>query len=104
MVAPTEYDPRCPAPADTDWVLTMPGIAPTFGSVRLRAFEPRDAAMVRDLSSDHYVPLTGTLAADATTEQAHEWIERQHRRLVTGAGYSFCIADRHDDPVPAHAT
>ena len=78
-------------------MLTMPTVAPTFGDVRLRAFEPRDAGMVRDLSTDPYVPLTGTLVANATTERAIEWIERQHNRLATGAGYSFCIADIDDD-------
>jgi ribosomal-protein-alanine N-acetyltransferase len=75
----------------------MPAVAPEFGCVRLRAFEPRDATMVRDLSSAPYVPSTGTLIGDATTEQALEWIHRQHRRLATDAGYSFCIADLHDD-------
>ena len=78
-------------------MLTMPTVAPTFGDVRLRAFEPRDAGMVRDLSTDPYVPLTGSLVANATAEQAIEWIERQHNRLATGAGYSFCIADIDDD-------
>jgi [ribosomal protein S5]-alanine N-acetyltransferase len=78
-------------------MLVMPTVAPMFGDVRLRAFEPRDVGMVRDLSTDPYVPLTGSLVANATAEQAIEWIERQHDRLATGAGYSFCIADIVDD-------
>lgn len=78
-------------------MLTMPTVAPTSGSVRLRVFEPRDIGMVRDLSTDPYVPLTGSLVANATAEQAIGWIERQHSRLATGAGYSFCIADIDDD-------
>ena len=78
-------------------MLTMPAVAPTFGDVRLRAFEPRDIAMVRDLSTDPYTPLTGTLVADASADLAREWIDRQHDRLVSGAGYSFCIADADDD-------
>ena len=78
-------------------MLTMPSVAPTFGDVRLRAFEARDADMVRNLSTDPYVPLTGSLVANATTEQAIEWIERQHERLATDTGYSFCIADIDDD-------
>ena len=53
--------------------------------------------MVRSLSTDPYTPLTSTLVAEATAEQAQEWIDRQHDRLVTGAGYSFCIADAVDD-------
>jgi ribosomal-protein-alanine N-acetyltransferase len=83
--------------ADTDRMLTMPTVAPTFGDVRLRAFEPRDAGMVRDLSTDPYVPPTGSLVADATPDQALEWIERQYTRLATDTGYSFCIADIDDD-------
>jgi len=78
-------------------MLRMPAVAPTFGRVRLRAFELRDAGMVRELSTDPYVPLTGSLAGDATADQAFEWIERQHSRLDVGAGYSFCIADLDDD-------
>ncbi|WP_456819797.1 GNAT family N-acetyltransferase [Cellulomonas sp. URHB0016] len=78
-------------------MLTMPAVAPTFAGVRLRPFEPRDAAMARRLSTDPYVPLTGTLVADATIEEAREWIARQQGRLAAGVGYSFCIADVQDD-------
>ena len=53
--------------------------------------------MVRDLATDPYVPLTGSLVGRATDEQALAWIERQHERLVTGTGYSFCVADIVDD-------
>lgn len=75
----------------------MPTVAPACGGVRLRAFELRDTAMVRDLATDPYVPLVGTLVAHATEQQAVEWIERQHDRLRTGTGYSFCVADAADD-------
>lgn len=78
-------------------MLTMPIAAPVCGTVRLRAFEPRDAEMVRDLATDPYVPLTGSLIGHATAEQALAWIERQHDRLVTGTGFSFCVADVADD-------
>jgi ribosomal-protein-alanine N-acetyltransferase len=75
----------------------MPAVPPAFGRVRLRAFEPRDAGMVRDLSTDPYVPLTGSLVGNASADDAAAWIARQHDRLVTGAGYSFCVADADDD-------
>lgn len=75
----------------------MPAVTPTYGDVYLRAFDEQDVAMVRELSTDPYVPMTGTLVANATVEQAMEWIERQHDRLRTQAGYSFCIAHRDDD-------
>jgi len=78
-------------------MLTMPAVAPTFADVRLRAFALRDAGMIRDLSTDPYVPLTGSLVGNASAEQAMEWIERQHNQRATGAGYSFCMADIDDD-------
>lgn len=78
-------------------MLTMPAEPPAHGSVRLRAFEARDVAMVRDLATDPYVPLTGTLPAHATAEQALDWIERQRMRPAEGRGFSFCVADAGDD-------
>ncbi|MBB2923471.1 GNAT family N-acetyltransferase [Cellulomonas cellasea] len=75
----------------------MPTTSPVHRTVRLRAFEPRDAGMVRDLATDSYVPLTGSLVGQASTEQALAWIGRQHDRLVTGTGFSFCVADLVDD-------
>ncbi|NCT90272.1 GNAT family N-acetyltransferase [Cellulomonas sp. APG4] len=78
-------------------MLTMPAELPAHGSVRLRPFEARDVDMVRDLATDPYVPLTGTLVADASAEQALDWIDRQYARLADGRGYSFCVADAGDD-------
>lgn len=77
--------------------LTLPQIAPAFGRVRLRAFERRDAGMVMDLATDPYVPNIGTLVAHADHDEALAWIERQHNRLDTGAGYAFCVADADTD-------
>ncbi len=53
--------------------------------------------MVRNLSTDSYVPLTGSLVPHATVEQGLDWINRQHERLITGIGYSFCISAVEDD-------
>lgn len=78
-------------------LLTLPLPPPTWGAVRLRAFEERDVDMVRDLSTDPYVPLVGTLPAHAELAQARSWVDRQHERLTTGLGYSFCVADVVDD-------
>lgn len=72
--------------------LQMPRDLPREGAVRLRAFDDRDVAMLLDMSTDPYVPLIGTLPANADCAGALGYIERQHDRLVTGAGYSFCIA------------
>ena len=52
--------------------------------------------MLRDLATDPYVPLIGSLPADASEQQALDFIERQHSRWTTGVGYSFCVADLVD--------
>jgi len=53
--------------------------------------------MVQELSTDPYVPMTGSLDFNATHDQAVAYIERQHDRLVSGAGFSFCVADNRTD-------
>lgn len=77
--------------------LVMPSAAPAFGDVRLRGFEDRDIGMLMDLSTDPYVPKTGSLPGNASREEAVAYIERQHSRLTAGAGYSFCAADKETD-------
>jgi ribosomal-protein-alanine N-acetyltransferase len=77
--------------------LVMPVPAPAFGHVCLRAFTERDVDMLLDLSTDPYVPTIGTLPANASRREALAYIGRQHERLATGAGYSFCAADRDTD-------
>lgn len=77
--------------------LVMPSAAPAAGDVRLRAFEERDVGMLLDLSTDPYVPKTGSLPANAGREEGLAYIERQHSRLTTGVGYSFCVADKDTD-------
>jgi len=49
--------------------------------------------MIQELSTDPYVPLTGTLPANASRPEALEYIDRQRGRLAEGAGYSFAIAE-----------
>lgn len=77
--------------------LRWPTEAPVYGAVRLRAFEDRDVAMVRDLANDPYVPTIGTLPANADDDEARAYIDRQRGRLAEGAGFSFCVADRDTD-------
>lgn len=48
--------------------------------------------MLLDLSGDPYVPSTGTLPGNTDEAGAMAYIQRQHQRLVTGAGFSFCVA------------
>jgi [ribosomal protein S5]-alanine N-acetyltransferase len=73
--------------------LDVPAISPAAGGVVLRPFATGDVAMLRDLATDPYVPLIGSLPAYASEQQALDFIERQHSRWTTGVGYSFCVAD-----------
>ena len=75
----------------------MPDPPPTHAGIILRPFRDDDIAMLRELSTDPYLPLIGSLPPNATTQQARDFIERQHQRLSSGAGYSFCVAERTDD-------
>lgn len=79
-----------------------PADAPTFGQVLLRAVEERDAAMARQLSTDPYVPQTGSLPGNATAPEASAWVTRQRGRHAEGAGFSFTIARRSDDAAIGH--
>ncbi len=49
--------------------------------------------MVRNLATDSYVPLIGSLPRMATQTQAEDWIERNLRRWSEGAGFSFAVAE-----------
>ncbi len=48
--------------------------------------------MLVDLSGDPYLSMIGTLPRNTDRDGALGYIERQHNRLTTGAGYSFCVA------------
>lgn len=78
-------------------LLRMPTEPPSSGGVILRPFRAADIEMICELSTDPYVSLISTLPTNATERQAVEFIERQADRMVTGVGYSFCIADRSLD-------
>ena len=63
------------------------------GPVVLREFSYADLPMVQELSTDSYVPLVGTLPANATRQEAQDYIGRQRGRLAEGIGFSFVIAE-----------
>lgn len=69
-----------------------PSTPPASGPVVLRPFRLGDAQVARELSTDPYVPLIGTLPARATQEQALDWVVRQQGRHSAGTGYSFAMA------------
>ncbi|TKV30003.1 GNAT family N-acetyltransferase [Arthrobacter sp. NamB2] len=49
--------------------------------------------MVRDLATDPYVPLIGTLPALCNQAEALAYIGRQRQRHPEGTGFSFAICD-----------
>ncbi|MBJ7451226.1 MAG: hypothetical protein JHC71_03960, partial [Blastococcus sp.] len=70
-----------------------PEPAPAHGDVVLRSFTDDDVDVVRELSTDPYVPLVTSLPAAATEAQALAWIERNRGRRDEGTGFSFAIAE-----------
>jgi ribosomal-protein-alanine N-acetyltransferase len=77
--------------------LPWPTTRPAHGGVELREFRTEDVAMVRDLATDPYLPLIGTLPARADEAEARNYIHRQRGRLAEGVGFSFVIADADTD-------
>lgn len=63
------------------------------GAYRLRPFQPSDIPTVRQASADPYIPRITTVPAQGTEADYAAFIERQHRRVAEGSGYSFAIAD-----------
>lgn len=74
-----------------------PDVPPGAGGVHLRRFEDRDEDMVRDLATDPYVPLIGTLPAGCGRTGALAYLQRQRQRHPDGTGFSFAIADTATD-------
>jgi ribosomal-protein-alanine N-acetyltransferase len=68
-----------------------------YGPVVLREFSTRDLPMAMELSTDPYVPLIGTLSANANPQEAQAWVDRQRGRWAEGAGFSFAIAEAGTD-------
>ena len=58
--------------------------------------------MARELSTDPYVPQTGSLPGNATVQEAMAWVGRQQKRHAEGVGFSLTIACRSDDAAIGH--
>lgn len=70
--------------------------------VVLRDVRECDVAMARELSTDPYVPTTGTLPLNAGHAEALAWVHRQQGRHREGAGYSFTISEAHSGAPVGH--
>ena len=47
------------------------------------------------VADDPLIPLITTVLTSGRGDDARAYLQRQHDRLSTGAGYSFAIADAH---------
>lgn len=56
-----------------------------------------DVPMAMELSTDPYVPATGSLPAEADEAEALAWVQRQRDRHSECTGFSFIIADKNTD-------
>lgn len=79
-----------------------PASAPAQGLVILREVAESDVEMARELSTDPYVPQTGSLPPHATVEDARAWIYRQQARHAEGAGFSFTITESGSGTAVGH--
>jgi ribosomal-protein-alanine N-acetyltransferase len=59
----------------------------------LRAFSDADVGLVQSVATDALIPLITTVPASGNLDDARAYIDRQLSRHVTGAGYSFAVAD-----------
>jgi ribosomal-protein-alanine N-acetyltransferase len=69
-------------------------LAPPY---RLRPFEMTDMDLVREASSDPYIPLITSVPAVFSEGEGVAFIERQWSRARLGQGYPFVIADMATD-------
>jgi len=79
--------------------MKLPLVVPELraGPFRLRAWQVRDLALVREASSDPHIPKITTVPPNYTDEEGRLFLQRQWDRAATGAGYSFVIAEADGD-------
>jgi RimJ/RimL family protein N-acetyltransferase len=63
------------------------------GDFELRPWRMRDLPLVREASSDPYIPRLTTVPATYSDEAAEQFVRRQWERAAAGVGYPFVIAD-----------
>ena len=74
---------------------------PTLVGARLhlRSWRPTDVPTIQEASHDPLIPIITTVPTTDGESEALAFIERQHDRLRTRAGYPFAIADADDHAV-----
>jgi RimJ/RimL family protein N-acetyltransferase len=63
------------------------------GPVVLRPFELSDLQLIRQASTDPYIPAITSIPSVYSDDEGRTFIDRQHRRAIDGHGYPFVIAD-----------
>jgi RimJ/RimL family protein N-acetyltransferase len=67
------------------------------GELVLREFRETDLGLIREVSSDPYIPLITSVPGDYSETAGLAFIKLQQGRLASREGYAFMIADRADD-------
>jgi RimJ/RimL family protein N-acetyltransferase len=67
------------------------------GDLALREWRDTDLELIREVSSDAYIPLITSVPPDYSEEAGLAFIQRQRDRLTSLEGYAFVIAERADD-------
>ena len=82
-----------------DTVRVVPDAVPILegNAVRLRPWRASDADLVASVTSDPLIPLISTVPSVDDPGEAEAYLDRQHRRLAEGSGFSFAIAQRSTD-------
>ncbi len=69
----------------------LPSITITDGVIALRPFDLDDLPLIERAATDPFIPAITTVPATYTDAAGRQYIERQHDRLTTGAGWSLAI-------------
>lgn len=82
----------------------LPDVVPVLESdaVRLRPWEPRDAALVTAVTLDPLIPLITSVPPMGGPQDVEAYLDRQHGCVAEGAGFSFAVADISTDEAVGH--
>ncbi len=73
----------------------IPTTVPTLTGplVQLRAWEDRDAPLIRSVASDPIIPVITSVPSSGSAEDIAAYFTRQRQRATDGTGLSFAITD-----------
>lgn len=73
--------------------MTLEPVTLQVGPFTLRPFEEKDIPAIFEAAQDPLIPLITTVPKPCDDAAALAFIQRQHERLSTGAGWSLAIAE-----------